>query len=394
MTDMLNNSVALTKRNTYQEGIKLVNLLNKAKEANKSIDVMSLLQEKDKNGQTTGYFVRDLNYGLFYQDLQKEYDKIATDMKLERDSDGEIMFKDKEQEREFRKRRINAQLKYGNLKYTKEYYAEKAKLPVEAQDALDYINSEIDYFIKSISTRGVIRWDKLSAEKKAHLDNLYRQKAELYNEYYADGEAKSGIDLTIAQSLQKMRKALKGKVKYKPDYIKFNESAKYIISKYGANSEQYKKWVESATNIVFTDEFYSYLDAVSLPKSEKIRELAEERNRLLDMYRDQGTRAIEMPIPDEIKAKIIEIDKELASRKGTKLDTDFKFSDIAEMRKTKQYYEDERKAKEEGKYEEWYHKNHYEVNGRLRVASYYTYLYPKKDKFITRQPNRFYSSID
>ena len=394
MTDMLNNSVALTKRNTYNEGVKLVNLLKQAKEANKSIDVMSLLQEKDKNGQTTGYFVRDLNYGLFYQDLQKEYDKIATDMKLEKDSDGEIMFKDRDQEREFRKRRINAQLKYGNLKYTKEYYDEKAKLPVEAQDALDYINSEIDYFIKSISPRGVIRWDKISAEKKAHLDNLYRQKAELYNEYYADGEAKSGIDLTIAKSLQKMRKALKDKVKYRPDYVKFNESANYIISKYGADSEQYKRWFENATDEVFTEEFYSLLDTVSLPKSEKAKELAEERNQLLNMYRDQGTRAIEMPIPDEIKAKIIEIDRKLASRKGAKSDIDFKFSDIAEMRKTKQYYEDERKAKEEGKYEEWYAKNHYEIDGKVRVASYYTYLYPKKDHFITRQPNRFYSQLD
>lgn len=396
MTDMLNNAVNLTKRNTYNEGVKLVNLLKQAKDANKGIDVMSLMQEKDKKGQPTGYFVRDLNYGLFYQDLQKEYDKIATDMGLEKDSDGEIIFKDRDQEKEFRKRRINAQLKYGNLKYTKEYYAEKAKLPIEAQDALDYINSEIDFFIKSISKNGVIRWDKITSEKKAHLDNLYRQKAELYNEFYADGEAKSGIDLTIAKSLQKMRKALEGKVKYKPDYLRFNESAKKVREKYGINSPEYQKWIEQATDVEFTKEFYELLDKISAPKSSKVEQLYKERNQILNMYRDQGTRAIEMIIPDEVKSKLIEIDKQIAESRtqSPKQDDDLRFQDFAEIRKTKQYYIDENKAKQEGKYEEWYQKNHYEVNGKMRVASYYTYLFPKDEKFITRKPNHFYSVLD
>jgi hypothetical protein len=38
-------------------------------------------------------------------------------------------------------------------------------------------------------------------------------------------------------------------------------------------------------------------------------------------------------------------------------------------------------AKEEGRYEEWYAKNHYEVNGKLRVASYYTYMEPISVKY-------------
>ena len=395
MTDMLNNSIAQTKRVTYQNGMQLVDLYKKAKDANSGTNVMSLLQEKDKNGQTTGYFTRDLNYGLFYQDLQKEYDQIAKDMGLEKDSDGEIIFADREQEKEFRKRRIKAQLKLGNLKYTKEYYDEKAKLPIEAQDALDYINSEIDYFIKSISRDGIIRWDKISKEKSAHLDNLYRQKAELYSEFYADGEAKSGTDLLIAQSLQKMQKALKGKIGYKPDFMKFNKAAEYMLKKFGKDSTQYLKWLEQATIESFTDEFYELLDKVSSSKNEELNTLYEERNRLLSMYRSGDSRAIETPIPDVNKQRIVELDKQIAEmRAASKKDDELKFSDFAEIRKTEQFYKDEKEAKESGTYEEWYAKNHYEVDGKVRVASYYTYMYPKHKKYITRKPNKFYSQLD
>lgn len=396
MTDMLNNSVSITKQNTYQEGIKLVNLLNDAKKANKGIDIMSLLQEKDKNGQTTGYFTRNLNYGLFYHDLQKEYDKITKDMNLEKNSDGEIVFTDKEQEREFRKRRINAQLKYGNLKYTKEYYVEKSKLPIEAQDALDYVNSEIDFLIKSISSNGVIRWDKITDTKRAQLDALYRQKSELYSEFYADGEAKSGTDLVVAKALQKMRKNLKGKIGYKPDYMKFNASAQAIINKFGKDSNQYKKWIENATVETFTDKFYELLDQISTSDDSTLDSLYEERNTIMNMYRNQDSRAIEMPISDENKSRLIELDKQIAERRKElgKKQNDLKFSDFAEIRKTKQYYEDERNAKESGTYEEWYAKNHYEVDGKMRTASYYTYMYPKNVKYIIRKPNKFYSQLD
>ena len=316
-------------------------------------------------------------------------------MGLEKDSDGEIVFTDREQEKEFRKRRIKAQLKLGNLKYTKEYYDEKAKLPIEAQDALDYINSEIDYFIKSISRDGIIRWDKISKEKSAHLDNLYRQKAELYSEFYADGEAKSGTDLLIAQSLQKMQKALKGKIGYKPDFMKFNKAAEYMLKKFGKDSTQYLKWLEQATIESFTDEFYELLDKVSSSKNEELNALYEERNRLLSMYRSGDSRVIETPIPDINKQRIVELDKQIAEmRAASKKDDELKFSDFAEIRKTEQFYKDEKEAKESGTYEEWYAKNHYEVDGKVRVASYYTYMYPKHKKYITRKPNKFYSQLD
>lgn len=396
MADILNQQINTTKRNTFNHGVSLVNLLKKAKEANKGIDVMSLLQEKDKNGQTTGYFVRDLNYGQFYQDLQKEYDRIISEMGIEKDAEGNLVFADREQERQFRKRKIKAQLKLGNLKYTKEYYEERAKLPIEAQDALDYINSELDFFMSNLKDGEVIRWDKLTAEKKARLDDLYRQKAELYSEYYADGEAKSGIDLTIARALMNMRKNMRGKLEYKINYEKFNNSAAAMIDRYGADSEIYKKWYYNSTQEIYSDEFYEKLESISAPKSEELQALYEERSTLLNMYRDQDSRAIEQVIPDAIKEKIIELDKLIAEGKTRRVleEEDLKFEDIAEMRKTEQYYEDQRAAIEEGRHTEWYHKNHYEVNGKLRVASYYTYMVPISKKYIVRKPNKFYSQLD
>ena len=396
MADMLNNQINSTKRATYSEGVKLVDLYKKAKEANKGVDVMSLLQEKDKNGQTTGYFTRELNYGQFYQDLQKEYDKIAESMKLEKNSDGEYVFADREQEKEFRKRRTLAQLKLGNLKYTKEYYEEKAKLPIEAQDALDYVNSELNYLMSSVTDGNIIRWDKVTPEIGVQLDNLHRMKAELYSEYYANGEAKSGTDLLIAKSLIKMQKALKGKVGYKIDYNKWNANAAAISSKYGYDSEEYKKWYFNSTSEVYSDEFYALLDKVTTTKSEELNDLYGERNILMNMYRDADSKAIEMPIPNEIKEQIIELDKQIAELRPrtNESNENLRFSDIAEIRKTKQYYEDERVAKEEGTYEEWYAKNHFEVDGKIRTASYYTYMVPKNSKHITRKPNKFYSQVD
>jgi hypothetical protein len=68
MADILSNQINTTKRATFDKGISIVDLYEKAKKANPNIDVMAAMQEKDSKGQTTGYFTRDRNYGQFYKD--------------------------------------------------------------------------------------------------------------------------------------------------------------------------------------------------------------------------------------------------------------------------------------------------------------------------------------
>ena len=398
MADMLSNQINVTKRATYDKGITIVDLYNKAKAANPKLNVMTSLQEKDSSGQTTGYFTRDRNYGQFYKDQKEAINKIVTDMGLVRDQEGVIQFESKEQEKEFRKRKTKWQLKHGELKYTEEYYKLKWDLPVEAQNALDEIDTLTNNILSKARQSGFMLLNKFTQKDLNNLDNLSRQRAELYSDYYADGTPKAGTYLVIAKSLQNFRKKLYDKVKYKTDYEKFNRTAKAVIDKYGINSDQYKKWFESATQESYTDEFFELLDKITGSKNEEIQELYDERARLLNMYRDKSTRQINIEVPQTVKDLIIDLDKRIAqarlSNRPTLGEGDIQFNDIAQIQKTKKYYEDAQVAKEEGRYEEWYAKNHYEVNGKLRTASYYTYMEPTSNKYKKIVPNAYFNIVD
>ena len=76
----------------------MLKLYDAAKKSYSSITtpLESLFQERDKNGKKTGYFVRDLNYGQFYQDLSDFVDKLRIKHKVALDEDNIPVFDSRE----------------------------------------------------------------------------------------------------------------------------------------------------------------------------------------------------------------------------------------------------------------------------------------------------------
>lgn len=396
MTDMLQNEINKTKRETFQDGIRLVNLYNAAVKANPDVDVQRLLQEVDEFNQPTGYFTRSRNWGKFYRDQQKFLDDLAKRLGVSVDKDGNYEFTDNNQKREFVKQRTYWQLKHGVLKYTKPYYDAKFKMSLEAQEALDEVNNAIQ-LIKNRATIGKhFLANLLSDEENAQLKDLLKQRAVLSSEYKYDGTKKEGEELRIAKEISEFRQAVGENLSWDIDTDRFNRDAEYMIKKYGANSPEYKAWYEASTEEQYTPDFYERLERLFGSASPKSRALYLKRQRLLAPYKNSNDKETMDNVPDSVRQQIKAIDEELSELRPRITKEEYEeFKNFAEIAKTTKYYEDADAARAEGRYEEWYEANHYEdKSGNVRPISVYTYLKPKNGRYVYRLPNYFYKKVN
>ena len=395
MTDILNTAINKTKRETFSDGMRLVDLYNAAKQANPDIDVQKLLQEVDENGQTTGYFTRSRNWGKFYRDQQKFLDQLEKELGIERSPEGELIFKDSEQKREYVKRRTYWQLEHGVLKYTKKYYDAKFKMSIEAQEALDEVNHAIQLIRSRAQVGKHFLAHLLTSEERAQLKDLLKQKAYLSSEYDYNGNKKEGQELKIAQEIAQFREYIGEHMNYDVDWDRYNRDSRYMIKKYGANSKEYLDWLTNSTEEAYDQAFYDELEEIFGTASKRVQELRKKRARLLAPYKNSNNKEDLDDIPFEVRQQILELDQELSELRH-KLDKEqFEiFSKIALIKYTDKYYEDADKARAEGRYEEWYSQNHYtNEDGYSVAASYYTYLVPKNPAYYTRIPNYFYKKV-
>jgi hypothetical protein len=176
MENMVRNQNNKTQRNTFTEGTRLVELLKAAvKESKKSsAEVMSLMQEKDKNGLPTGNFVRDLNYGQMQQDEEAASKKICEDMNLVIDMDGQIAFENYQRKQEYNRRMNKWYEKHVNRRYVSEYYAARNELKEATVDALNAAQKDINYLMDRYTQNGIFYTDQMDAAEKAKLNLLLK----------------------------------------------------------------------------------------------------------------------------------------------------------------------------------------------------------------------------
>ena len=394
MADMLMNSINKTKRETFQDGRTLVDLLQQAVKAYPGLDVQKLLQEVDENGQTTGFFTRRLNWGRFFRDQQAYIEQLVKEMGIPVDENHELQFKDNEQKREFIKRRTYWQLEHGVLKYTKQYYDAKFEMSIEAQEALDEVNDAIQQIRDRATVRNHFLAHLLTDEERATLKSLLKQKAALSSEYNYDGTKKEGTELRIAQEIDRFRQKVGEYVDYDTDQARFKADAAYVMRKYGFPSKEYDAWLLNSTEEAYSEEFYERLAELTGARSGATA-LYKKRARLLAPYKNTNNKEDMDDIPYEVRQQIKEIDETLATLRYKMSKEEYEeFMELAEIKYTDKYYEDADKAREEGRYNEWYMENHYQTeDGHWRPASYYTYLVPRDTRYIVRVPNYFYKRV-
>ena len=408
IANMIVNTNNKTARFTYEQGAKLMPILDAAKQKHGN-KVQELLYEKLLDGTYSGLLVRDINYGQYKHNFKQHLSKLSEELGIKKDNDGNYILPEDEKILNKWYDGINKFYeKHIERKYLPEYYALRNKiLSAETRTALDEVNGSINQLLDStVSEDGVIMENLLSPEQKARLESLRRTKKLLGVEYNLDGTPKSGSAGRIASEIRKFNEEVGSDNNYVPDYDKFNADDKKVAAKYGKNSKEYTDWYKANTITRNNEAFYERLQALgSVDQSDDYKQLTSKRQQLLNIYKDPHTQDINVDeMSDKEKQMLVSLDQDIADiyQPGERVqnDEEDKFSDFAEVILTDKYLRDYRAAQASGQqiFDDWFMKNHYEdYKGRMKPAKYYTKLVPVqslKDQYTETIPYGRYSKLD
>ena len=143
--------------------------------------------ELDDDGQPTGYFARQYNYGKLYKQRDKIIKKLVDKYNLTVDDDtNQITFRNRSEYIKYMADFYNEMDKIANFRYKKEYYIKRAELlSPKAQEKERIVQRQIDTLLKKAVDKelGVPMIFNLSSEEIKQLDNLRREKQNLANPY-------------------------------------------------------------------------------------------------------------------------------------------------------------------------------------------------------------------
>lgn len=402
---MLNDVKNATDRQTLEVGIKLVKILNKAKEKYGN-DVQKLLYEKDDDGKYTGYMVTSINQGKYNRTKKQFLDKLAKQLEITKDSNGQYELP---LNQDIQKKWFDGINKWYNehadRKYVAEYYTLRNKmLSQKTRDAQGEIQNYIDNITNPITIDGIEYDNLLSPSEYNQLQELRKQKKMLANPYNLDGSEKTGDDAIIAKELTAFNEEVSKHIKYDTDMQKYQADRSKVAKRYGENSEQLKLWEERNTIERYNQAFYDRIDSLNrTPQSDTYERLKTRRRNLLALYKDPNTGKIDTDgMSDAEKRDLLQLDQDIAFAYTPNQDVERdgpKLSDFAEIATTEQYYIDMEIARKNGTqaYNNWFSISHYEDSrGFMRPASFYTEIRPLPqfiDRYKERVPSIKYSSV-
>ena len=247
MDSMLNDANMEVVRNCNTKGHKLQKMFNNLprkilSKYNKLLptNIQECLISLDDNGKPTGYWIEEVNKGLFISRLNKKKGKICDDLGIRKDEYNNPIFNfdnsaDVDKWREYNLR-LNDWLEDNcHRKYKAWYYAMRYKyLSPQAIEQLDAIESQIDlYYVKCRRDDGIRDLRLLSPEQQFKLKQLQQEKEDLYNPYIIETDPvtgkiisfveKTGDALEISEQFMKLKAAVKGDIKMVPDYASYNK---------------------------------------------------------------------------------------------------------------------------------------------------------------------------
>lgn len=301
-----------------------------------SINFMKQFCELDDDGNPTGYFAREWNYGKLYKKRDELIAKLIKNYNLNYDTDtNQIQFDDRDTYIKYMTDFYNEMDKIANFRYKKEYYIERAKiLSPKALDKQRRIQRQIDTLLAKATDKelGVPMLFNLSRDEMDQLESLRKEKQNLANPYVfvynSDGsishmEEKAGEDLEIAREFIRWNSWKGGKVRYKSNFDKFNEVRKKIIDKYGDNSYQVKLFDYRYKVRKISPAFYDQIwaegkedGALTLKNDPELQELYARRSAIKNaiMSRQGFYQPNLKKLNDEAFAELKRIDEEIAAR--------------------------------------------------------------------------------
>lgn len=405
---LLNDTKNATDRETMEVGIKLVKLVNAAKEKYGN-DVQKLLYEKLDDGTYSGNKVSPLNNGQLKRDQRQFMDKLAEKLGISKDNNNMYVLPQNE---DIQKKWFDELTKWyadrAQRRYKAEYYVLRNKmLSMKTRDAEREIQSMIDGITQSMTINGVQYENLLTEAEYKQLESLRKQKRLLSNIFNIDGSEKTGIDRVIADELTAFHEEVNKHIKYDIDKDKYEKDLAKVIERYGGETAEVQLWKQRNTVTRYTQDFYDRIanlesDPANKDPESTYQKLRNRRRQLQNLYKDPHTNKIDInSLSDDEKRSLLQLDQDIANAYTATQKTEGadKFSNFAEIVNTEQYYHDMEQARNAGvqAYNEWFNNNHYEdVRGFMHPASYYTELRPLPEfaqQYTEIVPSSKYSKI-
>lgn len=405
---LLNDAKNATDRETMEVGIKLVKLVNAAKEKYGN-DVQKLLYEKLDDGTYSGNKVSPLNSGQLKRDQRQFMDKLAEKLGISKDNNNMYVLPQNE---DIQKKWFDELTKWyadrAQRRYKAEYYILRNKmLSMKTRDAEREIQSMIDGITQSMTINGIQYENLLTEAEYKQLESLRKQKRLLSNIFNIDGSEKTGIDRVIADELTAFHEEVNKHIKYDIDKDKYEKDLAKVIERYGGETAEVQLWKQRNTVTRYTQDFYDRIanlesDSANKDPESTYQKLRNRRRQLQNLYKDPHTNKIDInSLSDDEKRSLLQLDQDIANAYTATQKTEGadKFSNFAEIVNTEQYYHDMEQARNAGvqAYNEWFNNNHYkDVIGFMYPASYYTELRPLPEfaqQYTETVPSSKYSKI-
>lgn len=280
-------------------------------------ELQSVFQEMDEKGIPTGYFVRKLNYGKFYKDLDEEkirlIDEANESLKaafgenapqiiydvynnpiLPPDDDPTV----KSILAKYSNDLDEWMCQHAERMFIADYYRKRREmLSPHTREVMQQIQNRINALrskapIVKVVVNGVennvqATWE-LSPEDQQNLVQLQMEYNQLGNHYYSDGTKKTNEELQIAEEISRFNEWKNKKVDYIQNEARFEEAIKKIREKYGHDSIEESRFRKLNTSIIVDPNYYEWVltkvKLANIPELDKLRKRRNDLKKLIEEF--------------------------------------------------------------------------------------------------------------
>lgn len=308
ITNIIQNIEGVRDRKTLSKGMALMNLYNKLRSKGSQISPINWQKqflETDKQGVPTGYFIREINSGLFFKErdqvIEELNDKYSNTEKYGGAAitfdDGKPVFHDDDTTandsvyNQYYDELDEWLSQHAERRYTLDYYKNRRRyLSQDTQRAMNRIQRQIQLLRsmpEAIDEDGWFDKSKLSTQDRRLYDALMTQKRELGSHYYFSTDngilslkEKTGNALRMADEISAWNEFLTKHVRYSKNIELYNKKR----SETPAN--KLLEFDRENTVTSFTPQFYEVLSELGHARSPELIRLQKRQREIVSKLKN------------------------------------------------------------------------------------------------------------
>lgn len=308
ITDIIQNIEGTRDRKTLSKGMALMNLYNKLRPKGSQISPVNWQKqflETDKQGVPTGYFIREINSGLFFKErdqvIEELNDKYSNTEKYGGAAitfdDGKPVFHDDDTTandsvyNQYYDELDEWLSQHAERRYTLDYYKNRRRyLSQDTQRAMNRIQRQIQLLRsmpEAIDEDGWFDKSKLSTQDRRLYDALMTQKRELGSHYYFSTDngilslkEKTGNALRMADEISAWNEFLTKHVRYSKNIELYNKKRSEIPA------NKLLEFDRENTVTSFTPQFYEVLSELGHAQSPELIRLQKRQREIISKLKN------------------------------------------------------------------------------------------------------------